>query len=188
MILLSLDRDTFGKIYIWDTVLEEVPRKNIHLVAGSFEEYLKKLRPSPERTNWREKDPIFVDVELGRIDKIEHYLANQGDADLRTAAGKTLLMSAAQAPWPRLVKLLLEHGANVHAVDKQGMSPLHYAAAGQSVDCLRLVLEAGGDCLAKDSRGLNPLEHLYDLHGRFGPDSRARALLRQSTKKAKKGP
>ena len=48
------------------------------------------------------------------------------------------------------VKLLLERGANVSAVNSAGRQPLHYAAHCTIVECL---INAGADVNARDSRG-----------------------------------
>ena len=43
---------------------------------------------------------------------------------------------------PQVVSFLVEHGADVHAQDEDGDTPLH---ACESVECARLLLAAGAD-------------------------------------------
>src|SRR5436190_7951472 len=58
---------------------------------------------------------------------------------------------------PRVVKLLLEHGANVPARTTNGKTPLHYAVMRVNAESVRLLLAAGADPNAKDNDGRTPL-------------------------------
>ncbi len=70
------------------------------------------------------------------------------------------------------VRLMLDHGANVNAVDPFGRTPLMYAASSdlQSLDVVKLLIERGADVNAKDSHkqggdtGLTALD-IARLHG-----------------------
>lgn len=61
--------------------------------------------------------------------------------------GFTALQLACFFAEPECARLLLERGANVEAVSKNGMElrPLHAAAAGRSLPCVELLLEHGAD-------------------------------------------
>lgn len=56
-----------------------------------------------------------------------------------------------------LVGLLLKHGANVNAVDRNGMTPLHLAASRGLPEQAKLLLDAGANIDARDMRGFTPL-------------------------------
>jgi ankyrin repeat protein len=70
------------------------------------------------------------------------------------------------------VRLMLDHGADVNAVDPLGRTPLMYAAASDllAVDVVKLLVERGADVNAKDSHkqggdsGLTVLD-IAKLHG-----------------------
>ncbi len=70
------------------------------------------------------------------------------------------------------VRVMLDHGANVNAVDPLGRTPLMYAAASDmlSLDVVKLLVERGADVNAKDSHkqggdsGLTVLD-IARLHG-----------------------
>jgi hypothetical protein len=68
---------------------------------------------------------------------------------------------------------LLAQGADVHAVDAKGRTPLHNACGGLQavVDHVRRLLAAGADPNAKDSEGRTP------LHYAASPSGRGSALL-----------
>jgi hypothetical protein len=56
----------------------------------------------------------------------------------------------------RVIKLLIEHGANVNATDSRGMTPLHCAASSGFAETARILLEQGADMLALNVDGRIP--------------------------------
>ncbi|KAF8535973.1 ankyrin repeat-containing domain protein [Trichophaea hybrida] len=61
---------------------------------------------------------------------------------------------------PDVAKVLLDNGADVHATDVSGCTPLHPSAHGysfQSDDITRVLFEHGADVNAKDLDGRTPL-------------------------------
>src|SRR5205823_6069078 len=68
-----------------------------------------------------------------------------------------------QAP---AVKVLLEHGPDVHARARNTMEvqPIHAAVAGRSTGAVRLLLESGADANARQHGGWTPL-HAAAAHG-----------------------
>ncbi len=63
-----------------------------------------------------------------------------------------------------VIAMLLQAGADVGARDKNGMTPLMYAARNtcNPVDMICVLLEAGADARAKDNEGKTALEHSQD--------------------------
>lgn len=58
----------------------------------------------------------------------------------------------------QIARMLLDHGANVHATTDRGMTALHIAASDtESADALRLLLNAGASVHAADEHGCTPL-------------------------------
>lgn len=58
-----------------------------------------------------------------------------------------------KARQPEVVRLLLEHGAEVNVQDKYGHTPLHAAVLGAGTDTMQLLLEAGADRNLTDAEG-----------------------------------
>lgn len=82
------------------------------------------------------------------------------------AYGNTALHAAVHAVSLQCVKLLLEAGADVHAVNHKGSTPLHFigycAEDGEDVDEIliqigRSLIAAGASVHARDAQGLTPL-------------------------------
>jgi cytohesin len=61
-------------------------------------------------------------------------------------------------------RLLVEHGADVRAQNKEGSTPLHLASRHGSVGVARFLLEHGADVTTEDNEGLTPL-HLASREG-----------------------
>ena len=57
-----------------------------------------------------------------------------------------------------IVKLLIDHGADVTAQDETWSTPLHLAAyCGSSTQTMRLLIEHGADVTAQDRNNKTPL-------------------------------
>jgi ankyrin repeat protein len=124
------------------------------VVAGDLDQVSRRLAGSPALATTpsgvgatrQGAEPFFYPG-------IAHYLY----------AGDTALHMAAAAFQPRIAALLIAHGADCHAKNRRGATPLHYAAdanrwdpAGQAgtIACL---IAAGADPNATDGAGVAPL-------------------------------
>ena len=83
-----------------------------------------------------------------RTAEIGHLLLEHGaEIDARLESQETPLMFAVTHGEPRLVQLLIDRGADVHATDGEGFWPL-LRAGGAGFDVVRALLDAGGDAKA----------------------------------------
>ena len=90
--------------------------------------------------------------------------------DVRNHAGETPLMMAALKSEVDAATALVAHGA---AVNKDGWSPLHYAATGGSAAIVKLLLSKGARLEARSPNGSTPLM----LAARYGNEEAVDALL-----------
>jgi ankyrin repeat protein len=105
-------------------------------------------------------------LRVGDATRLEAMVrANEG-VIYRGVFGETLLHAAtsyhAAENRPALVRVLLATGASVHAVDRKGLTPLHWAAGYGCVECIPILLEAGADVMAQRNDQGTPL-HQADV-------------------------
>ena len=116
-------------------------------------------------------DVVNALVEAGAEIDVFAAAATGRSADLRRALTPQTLNSVSYDGWTPLhlaaffghagnVRLLLDAGANVHAVSQNSMAntPLHAATAGRHADVALLLLERGADALVLDAGGYTPLQ------------------------------
>ncbi|HVF15246.1 MAG TPA: ankyrin repeat domain-containing protein [Acidimicrobiales bacterium] len=103
---------------------------------------------------------VFDAAALGRLDRLTELVdADPEQANAWSADGFTPVGLAAFFGQPEAVRLLIERGADVHAVARNEMrvQPLHAATAASDVESVRMILEAGADPNAEQQKGFTPL-------------------------------
>jgi hypothetical protein len=116
--------------------------------------------------------PALIVALQGESLKVARVLldARGIQVDVRNPAGETPLMMAALKAEVDLAAALVAHGA---AVQKEGWSPLHYAATGGSAAIVRLLLSRGAALEARSPNGSTPLM----MAARYGNEEAVDALL-----------
>ena len=66
-------------------------------------------------------------------------------------------MEAASGGYADIVKLLIDHGANVNAKSSVGNTALTYACCGGYEDVVKILLDAGADVEHQNENGHTPL-------------------------------
>ena len=102
-------------------------------------------------------------VTFGQTDMVKWYLAHGVDPTKVQADGpdKTFLFDAGN---PEIAELLIQHGVNVNARDKDGATALNWLCMfGQkSAATVRVLLQHGADPNARDNNGVTPLMRAKD--------------------------
>ncbi|CAK38704.1 hypothetical protein CBS63078_2089 [Aspergillus niger] len=96
----------------------------------------------------------ITDCFNGKTRAVQGYLKTSSEAELFVRGqhpdGKTMLISAASEKTPEMLSLLIEHGADVNAVDNHGRSALMEAALFGRVGNVKVLLEHGADPNIRD--------------------------------------
>ncbi len=95
---------------------------------------------------------------MGNHDDGETQRVTKGQTELHIASGEGDIVE---------VQRLLDHGANVNAIDENGWQPLHEAVHSGQLDIVKLLVERGADISAKTNNGGTPL---WWAMGTFGDD------------------
>ncbi len=145
--------------------------------------------------------PMLRAAKAGDVEAIGVLLAKGGDAKIPTKFGITPIMAAAglgskeedttgrkktEAEAIASIKLCLDAGADVNAVNNQGDTALHGAAQKGYDQVVQFLVDHGAKLDIKDKRGHTPLDAAMGLMGNGGFDGSRRdvhestaALLRK---------
>ncbi len=94
-----------------------------------------------------EENPSLLHVCAdGNIEMLIKLIKCGRDPDEDDNRGRTCLHLAASRGREDVLRALVDHGADVKTVDKQGNTPLHYCGHVETINCL---LENGADPSAR---------------------------------------
>ena len=105
-------------------------------------------------------DDLSIAASLGSLNEVSDLLRSNANPNVHDYRGWYAMHWASQEGCDKIVKLLIEHGADVNAQTVvEGITPLMQAAGGGHVEVVRILLAAGADPMVKTSIGLSsPLE------------------------------
>lgn len=98
--------------------------------------------------------------------------APQLDVNVLNNAGESILMMAALKSHVDVARTLIERGA---AINKDGWTPLHYAATGGNTDIMNMLLDKGAQLDARSPNGTTPLM----MAARYGSTKAVELLLQK---------
>lgn len=103
---------------------------------------------------------VYQNIRGGNIKVIRDYLNSNGDPNHQTNYYlKTPLHAAAENGKKKIAKLLLNSGARVDTMNKDGVTALMLAASNNHVAVLSLLFDCGASFYVIDEKGLTALHH-----------------------------
>ena len=122
-------------------------------VVGAFP--LSFVGPRMPESELRKK---FVEaVWSGELEKVEKFLVQGVDVDLRDEDNTTPLIISSRKGYPEIVKLLLSKAAEVDATDNSRSTPLLGSSENGHIEVVKLLMAAGANVDLKDMDGGNAL-------------------------------
>ena len=103
------------------------------------------------------EDDFQKAVRINDIDTIDQLASTADNIDVRGTNGKTALMIAAKNGNARLVKKLLEAGADARAVNINGGTPIMFAAIDGDIKTIEILIQAGSEVSTRGSNGWSAL-------------------------------
>lgn len=153
--------------------------------AGTYDDFLRAVASDDVTTvqallrrgvdvNLRDEKgqpALTVALRDGQLRVVDVLLHAPGlEIDAPNAVGETPLMMAALKGHLDVARQLLERGARL---EKEGWTPLHYAATGPSTALVVLLLDRGARVDVRSPNGTTPLM----MAARYGQESSVDALL-----------
>ncbi|KNC81782.1 hypothetical protein SARC_05928 [Sphaeroforma arctica JP610] len=93
-----------------------------------------------------EVEKLFDAIENNFYEYIEHQLSsNMVSANATNVQGSRPLIIAAKIPILRIMRLLINYGADVNQTDNNGWTAMHWAARRSNREAVKLLLDVGGN-------------------------------------------
>jgi uncharacterized protein len=135
--------------------------------TGKINHIIRMLAREPQLVNAYAEDgfqPLGLACYFGHYD-IAEYLATAG-ASLNSPSHNGLkaapIHSAAAGGHERIVKMLLEHGADPNVREQAGLTALHAAAQNGDAETIRALLLGGADLTLKSEDGKTAMDIAMD--------------------------
>ena len=104
------------------------------------------------------KTPMHYASFLGHIELVRMYIQYGGQIEARAAYLNTpLLTSVTHSTHNKTILFLIKSGANVHAQNSKGMSPLHIASINNKTEVVSALISKGAKTSTQDNQGNTPL-------------------------------
>jgi ankyrin repeat protein len=131
----------------WTPLMEAVALGSLADVQGALAQ-----GASLEERDWWSRTPWLIAILTGDIAKARLLGEWRADAAARGRCGCPPLFYAIQGHHPKVLRWLLEEGADVHQTDEFGNTALMTAVEEDDLECAEILLDAGADVEA-DAHG-----------------------------------
>lgn len=100
-------------------------------------------------------DQLFIEIQNKNNSLVQTFLEKYS-IDIEDNYGRTVLLNAALYGNLELTEWVIEKGANVNHIDKNGYSALHFAAQENHTDVVKFLLEHNASPNIQDKNGNTP--------------------------------
>lgn len=98
---------------------------------------------------------LLTAMKLNATAAIDYFISQSDDL-------KLILPQVISYATSATIKKLVDHGADLNAIDKEGKTALHLAIVQDKLDCMQTLLNLGADFTIQDHQGTTPLALLED--------------------------
>ena len=145
-------------------------RPLVAALAGEYFHTADLLRHNGATVDVRDRygrHPLHAAAFSGNFDVVRTLIEyDPTNIDARSEGGSTPLLSASGGHHFKdgsILRLLLEHGADINAQSRGGRTPLHWASTYKTLEAVRVLLENGADVEAKENAGKTALQEAADM-------------------------
>lgn len=163
--LIEVVEGTHNALYELYEYHESFPEMVVNFIKGNDVEFPDKLElPAIEfpKKVVKEQEDLWDACISGNFEKAEKAImkgANVNALDTRKSkSGRRPLNWVSFYGHPKIVKLLLAHGADINAQNKTGFTPIHHAAENNQKEVVLLLKREGADVSIPNKRGIKPME------------------------------
>eukprot|EP01122_Echinamoeba_exundans_P003986 TRINITY_DN14025_c0_g1_i1.p1 TRINITY_DN14025_c0_g1~~TRINITY_DN14025_c0_g1_i1.p1 ORF type:complete len:133 (+),score=24.79 TRINITY_DN14025_c0_g1_i1:27-425(+) len=120
--------------------------------------------------DWKSQYPLHASACEGTFDVAEREVKSGADVNAPDDEDSGFWTPLHYASWynqPKIVKLLLDNGAQVNATNNKNSTPLHFAAGVGNLEIVKMLLAHGANKAAVDKEKYTPLSLTKELK----PDS-----------------
>ncbi|WP_406655755.1 ankyrin repeat domain-containing protein [Methanolobus sp. ZRKC2] len=169
-------------------------KTSLHLVAArdhiEFAELLMDYDADINAVDDQGATPLHYSSHLGNLEITRLFINSGANIHASGEVGTPLLVAASSlhdlgytSNWDeiesekvKIIKLLIENGADVNVINSEGETPLHLAAGSGSLKIVKLLIENGGDVNALDNKMNTPL-HFVVEYGEYRDEEVVKLLL-----------
>jgi ankyrin repeat protein len=105
--------------------------------------------------------PLQSAAYHGNLRIVQELIKYNADINAKDPKGETAIYDTSRGhtlDCPNIVRLLLEHGADVNVRQYIGLTPLHRASMDGALEVARVLLEHGANVQAEDNSGRTPFQ------------------------------
>lgn len=127
------------------------------------------LQKPEESDEDQDADELIASVKAGDHVAVDHFLCDSKekyskdfDWNRLDKDGMALIHWATDRGCTKIIKSLVENGADIQAKDAEGQTAIHYASSCGHLECVELLLELGADASIKDNDGADAYDAAAD--------------------------